>query len=163
MLINYYYKDQSYCLEINWTEDGYSTAFQNIQKTLSSRHKINSSIYEDMSMNLDHLMDRLYKQLYSLPENYSNTYNPAYTRLVEEILEEIHIDISSLSHVGESGIIYFLYSNLFDKIREIVDVFYDDNRYQNKMLKHHETSIEITCEIHCYRIRGFTFTKNRMF
>lgn len=142
MLIAYDYKGKDHFFQARWTEDEHSVIFRIIRKEVESRHKLCLEYCSELAAKLDMTMDRLYIQLYGLPEHHSNTYNPAYPRLLEEILNEIKSDIRSLPAEGDGRLLYSLYWDVFQQICEIVEIFLADNRYQNKILKRHECSIE---------------------
>lgn len=144
MILSYNYKGQDYLLNERWTENDNSVIFHNIIKAVETRHNLCLEPYYGLAVRLDTSMDRLYIQLYGLPEHHSNTYNPAYPRLLEDIMNEIELDICSLLARGDGRLLYSLYLTIFQQICDIVEVFLADNRYQNKILKRHERSMEAT-------------------
>lgn len=154
MLLNYSFKDQNYKIHIHWTADtGNSMVFKDIVRNVSIKHQLELSGYCELSNNLDELVDKLYEQLYIFTDEYSSVpYNPPFRRVILQALADICDGVKKCplpdSSENESPLAV-LFADVADKLHEIVNVFLEDNTYQEKhrfRRRKLEQSVETTDE-----------------
>ena len=142
MKLFYHYKGSDYQTAIDWGTEKHSAVFQNLRKELENRHHI---VFTEIGMSIGHmdsLVDIIYEQIYSAPQHLENTYNPALPRTLQEAMFDLVKQVNELSTKGESGIFYLLCCDAILHLQEIVDIFIEDNRYQGKMRKRNESSLQ---------------------
>lgn len=154
MLLNYSFKDQNYKILIHWTADtGNSMVFKDIVRNVSIKHQLELSGYCELSNNLDDLVDKLYEQLYIFTDEYSSVpYNPPFRRVILQALAAICDGVKKCPPPDSSeneNPLAVLFADVADKLHEIVNVFLEDNTYQEKhrfRRRKLEQSVETTDE-----------------
>ncbi|MEG1752359.1 MAG: hypothetical protein RR234_00460 [Christensenella sp.] len=152
MLIRYVYDNVEYSLTANWNdESGASTIFSNITQQICIRHNLDISLYEQISKSFDGLVDKLYSQFFQFTNEHSGVpYNPKFRRTIIFAFSEITkaVENFQIQHNDQQELVFaYLYKNIIDNLRDVVNVYLNDFSYQSKFrerLKRKEQYIEVT-------------------
>ena len=137
MLLHYTYANRSYSFEPKWNDpDGHSVIFREIVYHLKNVHGNIFSNYADHAYQLDLEVDKLYEYIYIFNDEYKALpYNPKHKKQFLQTFENIYkvfeADVCVRSTI-ESSLIVKLFSDVLDKLQEIVSVYLTDNAYQGK-------------------------------
>lgn len=151
MVLHYTCENRSYIFEAKWTgPEGKSCVFQEIVSHLEKTHGPAFAVYQEQALRLDLATDRLYEQIYRFGEEYQAIpYDPKHRKRFLETYGEI----CTLAEIGEAGeesaALTKLFSQVLDKLQEIVGVYLLDNAYQGKhryRRRHFEDWLETTAE-----------------
>lgn len=151
MILRCTYENRSYIFEARWTgPEGKSTVFREIVSHLEKAHGPAFAVYQEQALRLDLAVDRLYEQIYHFGEEYQAIpYDPKHRKRFLEVYGEI----CTLAEIGEadeeSAALTKLFSQVLDKLQEIVGVYLLDNAYQGKhryRRRHFEEWLETTAE-----------------
>ena len=156
MLLAYNFKNYDCEIFIQWTADtGESAVFQDIVTKVCDMYGLNPNCFYNAAMRLDVLTDKLYEQIYIFNDEYSGVpYNPKLRRILSNAFSELSSEMLAfqLSEKSAGGnLIADLFGNVLDKLREMVEIYLDDNAYQCKYrerLRNKEQYIETTHEGH---------------
>lgn len=151
MILHYTCENRSYIFEAQWTgPEGKSTVFREIVSHLEKAHSPAFATYQEQALRLDLATDQLYEQIYRFGEEYQAIpYDPKHRKRFLEAYGEI----CALAEIGEaseeSATLTKLFSQVLDKLQEIVGVYLLDNAYQGKhryRRRHFEDWLETTAE-----------------